>query len=169
LPADASAATVVRALLQDVNGALARQLLLQLASLPAAPAQGAAGQTASPHWMFELPLATPQGAAPTPFEISRDGGHSATGMEDPEPTWRARFALDLGAAGPVHARVSLAGGRVRVGLWAEEPATAEALDTDRGGLLADLGAQKFEAAVTVLAGQPAGASANPGRFVDRAL
>ncbi len=171
LPSDAPPATVVRALLQDVNGALARQVLYQLASLPGAPGPAAPAQAdpGQPHWMFELPLATPQGATPTPFEISRDGGRSASGGDDAEPTWRARFSLDLGAAGPVHARVSLAGGRVRVGLWAEQPATAEALDAERGALSADLAGQQFEAAVTVLAGQPASPAADPGRFVDRAL
>ncbi|HXQ09519.1 MAG TPA: flagellar hook-length control protein FliK, partial [Caulobacteraceae bacterium] len=171
LPSDAPPATVVRALLQDVNGALARQVLYQLASLPGAPGLAAPAQADSsqPHWMFELPFAAFQGATPTPFEISRDGGRSATGGDDTEPTWRARFSLDLGAAGPVHARVSLAGGRVRVGLWAEQPATAEALDAERGALSADLAGQQFEAAVTVLAAQPANPAADPGRFVDQAL
>jgi hypothetical protein len=167
LPADAPTAVLVRALLQDVNGALSRQVLYQLASLPAgAPA----GQAERQQWMFELPLLTPQGATPTPFEISRDGGgqRTASGEED-EPTWRARFSLDLGLAGPVHARISLAGGRVRVGLWAEQAATAAALDAGRGALSAELAAQQFEPAVTVLPGQPAGVAASPGRFVDKVL
>ncbi|HXQ10090.1 MAG TPA: flagellar hook-length control protein FliK [Caulobacteraceae bacterium] len=166
LPADATAATLVRALLEDVNGALARQVLFQLASLPnASPAVETA-----PHWMFELPFAAPQGASPTPFEISRDGGGQRTaGGEEGEPTWRARFSLDLGAAGPVHARVSLAAGRVRVGLWAEQAGTAAALDAGRGVLSAELAAQRFDPAVTVLPGQPAGVAADPGQFVDKAL
>jgi hypothetical protein len=169
LPPDAPPATVVRTLLQDVNGALARQVLYQLASLPDAPGPAVAhGDPAQPRWMFELPLATAQGATPTPFEISRDGGRSAAG-DDAGPTWRARFSLDLGAAGAVHARVALVGGRVRVGLWAEQPETAGALDAQRGVLTADLVGQQFDAAVTVLAGQPASAAADPGRFVDQAL
>jgi hypothetical protein len=166
LPADATAETLVRALLEDVNGALARQVLYQLASLPNA---SPAGETA-PHWMFELPFAAPQGATPTPFEISRDGGGQRTaGGEAVEPSWRARFSLDLGAAGPVHARVSLAAGRVRVGLWAEQAETAAALDAQRGVLSADLAAQQFDPAITVFPGQPAGAAADLGRFVDKAL
>jgi hypothetical protein len=166
LPADAPAVTLVRALLQDVNGALARQVLYQLASLPGAARGGDAGQ---PRWMFELPLVTPQGATPTPFEIGRDGGQRSASGEPGEPAWRARFSLDLGAAGPVHARLSLVGGKVRVGLWAEHPQTAAALDHDRGALTADLAGQQLGATVTVLPGQPAGAAADPGQFVDRAL
>jgi hypothetical protein len=171
MPSDAPPATVVRTLLQDVNGALARQVLYQLASLPGAagPTAPAQPDPAQPHWMFELPFATAQGATPTPFEISRDSGRAAAGGDDAEPTWRARFSLDLGAAGPVHARVALVGGRVRVGLWAEQPTTAEALDAERGALAADLAGLRFDAAVTVLAGQPASPAADPGRFVDRAL
>jgi hypothetical protein len=164
LPADAPAPVLVRALLEDVNGALARQVLYQLASLPNPSPGGGPAQ-----WMFELPLLTPLGATPTPFEIGRDGGQRSSGGEASEPTWRARFSLDLGDAGPVHARVSLAHGRVRVGLWAEQAQTAAALDAARGVLSADLAAQQFDPAVTVLPGRPAGAAADPGRFVDKAL
>ncbi|HLI65694.1 MAG TPA: flagellar hook-length control protein FliK [Caulobacteraceae bacterium] len=159
-------AAIAHALLAGVTGALARQLLSQLASLPDAP--HAPGQAAAPQWSFEIPVTTPQGPAILPLRISRDGGGVAT-PGDEAPVWRARFALDAPGGGTVHASVSLRGGHARVGLWAEQPEMAAALDERRASLAQDLAGQALDAAVTVFPGQPPVALAGAGRFVDRAL
>jgi hypothetical protein len=164
---DAPAATLVRALLHGVDGALARQVLFQLASLP--DAARVAGDASARQWAFELPLATPAGVTPTPFEIRRDGGQGAGSDRAGAPTWRARFSIDLGGAGPVHAHVSLQNGRARVNLWAEQPDTAAALEASRAALATDLSGQDFEPTVAVFPGQPASPTADPGHFLDRAL
>ncbi|HLK23180.1 MAG TPA: flagellar hook-length control protein FliK [Caulobacteraceae bacterium] len=159
---------LVRVLMQGVSGAIARQVLYQLASAPSAPLASGA-PPAQPHWLFEIPLATQQGVSPTPFEIARDGGRAPRGRQDGEPQWRARFSLELGTAGVVHARVAVGNGRARVTLWAERPDTAAVLDGRRGALAADLTAQAFDPSVAVFPGQPPNAAVDPGRFLDQAL
>ena len=113
-------------LLGDTDAAIARQTLLQVASLPdrvdtAAPRI----DPAAPRWSFEIPFATPQGTAMAQFEISRDGGGNE--VEAAKRVWRARFSLDVEPAGPVHALVSLSGDKTSVRMWAERPATAAQL------------------------------------------
>ena len=87
-------AASARHLLDDTNAAIARQTLLQVASLP-----GQVDRTASrldptvPRWNFEIPFVTPQGTAMAQFEISRDGAGNET--EAAKRAWRARFSLDV--------------------------------------------------------------------------
>ena len=114
-------------LLGDTDAAIARQTLLQVASLPdrvdyPVPA---AHRHLAPRWNFEIPFLTPQGTAMAQFEISRDGG--GTEVEAAKRMWRARFSLDVEPAGPVHALVSLSGDTTSVRMWAERPATAARL------------------------------------------
>ena len=69
--------TTLRHLLQDTDAAIARQTLLQVASLPDRN-DGASARLdpAAPRWNFEIPFAMPQTTAIAHFEISRDGGSS---------------------------------------------------------------------------------------------
>lgn len=119
-------AVAAHRLLEDVDAALARQTLLQVASLPdrndAARPQFDA---TTPRWSFEIPFLTPRGTAMAQFEISRDGGGRE--VEAAKRVWRARFSLDVEPTGPVHAQVSLIGERTSVRMWAERPATAAQL------------------------------------------
>src|SRR5439155_18675489 len=63
-------------LLDDTDAAIARQTLLQVASLPDRTDTSAAkADMTMPGWNFGVPFATPQGTAGAEFEISRDGGH----------------------------------------------------------------------------------------------
>ena len=164
----ADGAEAIARLVRQVGAALARQTLMQAASTPssAAPARGPDERPAA-HWLFELPLATPQGPAVAPFEIDRDG--SAGAPAGAEPAWRARFCLDLDPMGPVHAKVTLVGGQVRVALWAEDGETLQRLMARRDELSNDLLAEDFEASIAVFPGQPPAAPPPAGRFMDKAV
>ena len=122
----ASLATSAHHLLDNTDAAIARQTLLQVASLPdRLDLPTAQVDHTQPRWNFEIPFLTPQGTAMAQFEISRDGGGSE--VEAAKKVWRARFSLDVEPAGPVHALVSLVGDKTSVRMWAERPATAAQL------------------------------------------
>lgn len=134
----------------EVEQALARQTLHQLASLPDGPAA---------RWMFELPLATPQGPAIAQFAIDRDDP-SRAGPDAP-PAWQARFSLDLPPLGPVHVSLRIDGDRTAVTMWAEQPEGLERLRS-RGGELAGA----LAADVVFRPGSPRPPEPPPGRLVD---
>jgi hypothetical protein len=144
---------IVQHLAREVAQAVARQTLHQLASLPD-------GQT--PSWLFELPVATPQGAAIAQFEIDRDGRQSGAAA-GPE-AWRARFSIDIEPLGPVHVHLRLDGERTAVTVWAERPEGLERLR----GLGAEL-AHALPAEVIFHPGSPRRPLPENGQFVDRAL
>jgi Flagellar hook-length control protein FliK len=156
-------------LLESTDAALARQTLLQVASLPSA---GDAGGTrldgSSPRWNFEIPFVTPQGTAMAQFEISRDGGGSE--VEAKKRVWRARFSLDIEPAGPVHALISLNGERTSVRMWAERPATAAQLRAGAAELSQALGQAELKPGDIVIrqGTPPQVAPARAGHFLDRA-
>src|SRR3982075_4169583 len=94
---DAPLATTAHHLLSDTDAAIARQTLLQVASLPdRVDIASARTDPTTPRWNFEIPFATPQGTAMAQFEISRDGGGGE--LEAAKRGWRAR--LLPGAPGP---------------------------------------------------------------------
>jgi hypothetical protein len=159
LPAE----TVAGRLAQETSAATARQLLMQAGSTALRGGGGKAG----PHWLFELPLATAQGPATAQFEIDAD--ETKDGQDPDEQTWRARFSLDLAGSGPVHAKVALRGGKLRVSLWAEQDATRASLDQSRDELLQELGEEGLEAQVIVLPGAPEAAPPPAGRFLSRSV
>lgn len=153
-------------LIAQTDGALARQTLLQAASLPDQPDVPRAD--AAQRWSFEIPFATPQGTSIAQFEVSRD---ARAPKSDPQArTWRARFSLDVEPMGPVHALVTLAGARASVTLWAERVATATRLNESSALLSEALRAAELEPAEFQLrvGAPPAMRQAAPGRFMDRA-
>jgi Flagellar hook-length control protein FliK len=155
-------------LLAETEAALARQTLLQAASVPdRADPQAPRPDSTGPRWNFEIPVATPQGTAIAQFEIARDG-HSAP-SEDAARVWRVRFTLDVEPMGPVHAHIALAGARASVSLWAEREPSAARL-REQAALLRDaLTEAEFEPGdVVVREGAPPQARAAAGRFLDRA-
>jgi hypothetical protein len=158
-------------LLADTDGAIARQTLLQVASLPdqVDPVTGRI-DSVSPRWNFEIPFVTPQGTAMAQFEISRDGG-TASEAEAASRAWRARFSLDVEPAGPVHALVSLAGDRTSVRMWAERPATADQLRAGVSQLSQALSrAELTPGDIVIRDGAPLQlVSAKAGHFLDRVL
>jgi len=148
---DADPETLLPQLRGEVEQALARQTLHQLASRPDGP--GA-------HWMFELPLATPQGPAIAQFAIDRDD--VARSSPEEAPAWQARFALDLPPLGPVHVNLRIDGDRTAVTMWAETPEGLERLRS-RGGELAGA----LAAEVVFRPGSPRPPAPPPGRLVDQ--
>ena len=170
IASDAPLATNVHHLLNDTDAAIARQTLLQVASLPdRVDAAGARIDPAGPRWNFEIPFVTPQGTAMAQFEISRDGGGRE--VEAVKRVWRARFSLDVEPAGPVHALVSLSGERTSVRMWAERPATAAQLRDGAAQLSQALSKAELQPGdIVIRDGTPPQAAPAPaGHFLDRAL
>jgi hypothetical protein len=159
---------VAKVLMSAVDGALARHVLLQVASLPERTDATAA------RWTFEVPFALPQGTTIAQLEIGRDGRQGAP-ENATKSVWRARFSVDLHPIGPVHASITLNvtpnGGRTAVTLWAERPETSAQLRAHVGGLTQALrGAELDPGDVLVRDGAPPRQrSALPaGHFLDRA-
>jgi hypothetical protein len=170
LPSDAPPATTARQLLGDTEAAIARQTLLQVASLPDRIETSAPRvDPAAPRWHFEIPFATPLGTAMAEFEISRDGGGSE--VEAAKRIWQARFSLDVEPAGPVHALVSLVGETTSVRMWAERPETATQLRAGAAQLSQALAKAELQPGDIVIGDgrPPQSAPAPAGHFLDRAL
>ena len=174
IPPGAPLATVAHRLLEDTDAALARQTLLQVASLPqgadqSADARGNRIDPAVPRWNFEIPFATPQGTAMAQFEISRDG--TGNEVEAAKRVWRARFTLDVEPAGPVHALVTHSGERTSVRMWVERPQTAARLRAGAFELSQALSrAELIPGDIVIREGTPPQpAPAKAGYFLDRAL
>ncbi|UGA47603.1 flagellar hook-length control protein FliK [Bradyrhizobium quebecense] len=162
-------ANAAHRLLENTDAALARQTLLQIASLPDR-GDGTRPQldTMVPRWNFEIPFLTQQGTAMAQFEISRDGGGNE--VEAAKRVWRARFTLDVEPAGPVHALVSLNGERTSVRMWAERPSTVAQLRAGASELSQALTrAELTPGDIEIRDGSPPQpAPARAGHFLDRA-
>lgn len=167
---DAPLATTAHHLLDDTHAAIARQTLLQVASLPdRIDVTGPKIDVTTPRWNFEIPFVTLQGTAMAQFEISRDG--SAGEVEAAKRVWRARFSLDVEPTGPIHALVSLVGEKTSVRMWAERPATAAQLRAGASELSQALAKAELQPGEIVIrdGAPPQAAPAKAGHFLDRAL
>jgi hypothetical protein len=177
LPTDALPAATARQLLGDTEAAIARQTLLQVASLPdridtSAPRIDTSApriDPAAPRWHFEIPFVTPHGTAMAEFEISRDGGGNE--VEAAKRIWQARFSLDVEPAGPVHALISLVGETTSVRMWAERPETAAQLRAGAAQLSQTLAKAELQPGDIVISDgtPPQSRPAPAGHFLDRAL
>lgn len=171
LASETSLAGIVKHLLGNTDAALARQTLMQIASLPdSADGSPTRVDPAAARWNFEIPFATPQGTAVAQFEISKDGGNDSEASAA-QRVWRARFSLNVEPAGPVHAQVSLVGEKTSVRMWAERPATASQLRAGMSQLAQALTlAELTPGDIVIREGAPAQAApASAGHFLDRAL
>ncbi len=167
---NAPLATVAHRLLEETDAALARQTLLQVASLPdRTDASGARIDPSVTCWNFEIPFVTPQGTAMAQFEISRDGG--GTEIESAKKVWRARFSVDIEPAGPVHALVILSEGRTSVRMWADRPQTAARLRAGSFELSQALSRAELTPGDIVIrqGAPPQPPPARAGHFLDRTL
>jgi hypothetical protein len=170
LVAHAPLEETTRKLLADTDAALARQTLMQVASLPdRADAAAARLDPTTARWAFEIPFLTPQGTAMAQFEIAREGAAKET--EAAQRIWRAKFSLDVEPAGPVHAQISLVGDKTSVKMWAERPATAAQLRAGASQLSQALSrADLHPGEIVVRDGAPREpAPPSAGYFLDRAL
>ena len=167
---NAPLSSTVHHLIDDTDGALARQTLLQVASLPDRPDANVNRIDQSvPRWNFEFPFVTPQGTAMAQFEISRDGG--GVEVEAAKRTWQARFSINVEPAGPVHALISLSGERTSVRMWAERPQTAAQLRAGASELGQALSKAELSPGDIVIreGAPPQPTPAKAGHFLDRAL
>jgi hypothetical protein len=170
LTLDMPLAATVHHLLDDTDAAIARQTLLQVASLPdRADIAGPRTDPAAPRWNFEIPFATPAGTAIAQFEISRD--ETGREIDAAKRVWRARFSLDVEPAGPIHALISLSGDKTSVRMWAERPATATQLRAGASQLSQALSRAELQPGdIVIRDGAPLQPSPAPaGHFLDRAL
>jgi hypothetical protein len=166
---DMAPRAIAKVLLTEADAAIARQTLLQAASLPDRIDPGARADPSGPRWNFEVPFATPQGTAVAQFEIARDGRRAST--ESSKPVWCARFSFDVEPIGPVHAQIALIGARAAVTLWAERADTSTRLRDQAGELSDALRAAELDPSdVLVRFGAPPRPreAAPSGRFLDRA-
>jgi hypothetical protein len=169
LASDAPLAQTVHRLLDDTDAAIARQTLLQVASLPdRVDASGHRIDPSAPQWNFEIPFATAQGTAMAQFEISRDGGGNE--VDAARKVWRARFSLNVEPAGPVHALITLNGDKIFVRMWAERPATAQQLRAGASELSQALSKAELKPGDIVIRDgtPPQPVPARAGHFLDRA-
>lgn len=170
LAPDAPLATTAHHLLDNTDAAIARQTLLQVASLPdRVDTSGPRIDTTAPNWNFEIPFVTPQGTAMAQFEISRDGAGQE--VEAAKRVWRARFSIDVEPSGPIHAQISLVGDKTSVRMWAERPATAAQLRAGASQLSQQLSRAELQPGDIVIrdGNPPQAAPARAGHFLDRAL
>ena len=170
LAPDAPLPVTAHHLLDDTDAAIARQTLLQVASLPdRIDGSGVKIDTTASRWNFEIPFVTPQGTAMTQFEIARDGGGQE--VEAAKRVWRARFSLDVEPTGPIHAQVSLVGEKTSVRMWAERPATADQLRAGAALLSQALSRADLNPGDIVIrdGAPPQAVPAKAGHFLDRAL
>jgi hypothetical protein len=157
-----SPAAFAARLARRATGALSRQVLMQAASAGVGPRTTDRNQART--WLFELPLATPEGAAVAQFEVEADGEGPEAGARR---SWRTRFTFDVAPIGPVHARISHSAGQTRIALWVEDEAMLARLSARRGELDAMLAEAELPSQVALLPGAPAGTTPPPppGRFV----
>lgn len=169
LPQNATPREMALHLLDKTDSAIAREMLLKIASLPdRTESTVRPAEPASHRMTFDIPMATPTGTAVAQLRIERDGAqHNADGIT--EPMWRASFSIDLEPIGAVHVRIALVGGKATVSMNAERAESAESLSA--GLPLLEAGLRKAElepGALNCQAGQPATASADHGLYVDHA-
>lgn len=143
-------------LARQTEGALARLTTVQLANHNPDP----------PAILIELPVRHEERASILRLHIEQDERTHRKGEEG--SAWSVEAALDLGASGALHARVTLRGQRVAVQLRAESAAVVEALAARTSELEAMLRNAGLEIdRVVCLHGMPAGdIGARAARLLD---
>jgi Flagellar hook-length control protein FliK len=143
---------------RQTDGALARLTTVQLANNGADPSNAA--------MLIELPVRFDDRANVLRLRIERDGRSAQP--ESEIQAWSVEAAMDLGAAGSLHARVSLRGHRVGVQIRASSPGVVESLSAQSGTLESILRSAGLEVdRVVCLHGMPATDNgSNATRLVD---
>lgn len=121
LPADP--AKIVQHLARQVEGALSRVQLNQLASINNEP--GAARLS----WLLELPVQHPQGEVEVlPVRIERDSRRGSDGQIS--PVWSMNLVFDLGRGGVLRARVVLRDDKVYTTFNADDDQARRQIDNN---------------------------------------
>ncbi|RDV03437.1 flagellar hook-length control protein FliK [Undibacter mobilis] len=163
--AGASLREAAMTVLGQADAAIARHVMLQIASLPAAQQPAHPPDDHTQRLVFDIPLVTPQGTTVVQIQIERD----APQREAEAPIWSVRFAVDMEPIGPVRARVAQIGGRTSATLVAEKLESAAALQQDIGSLKAALAQANLEPGdLHCLSHDQTRVTAPQGQFVNRA-
>ena len=147
LPKGGDAALTAKLLAAGSEAALARQNLMQLASLPDEQ------HPAQTRWVAEVPLMTPQGASVAQLIVERDS--SNTSAEQPQPVWRVGLAMDIEPLGPVRANLALSGDHAWVTIAADRPESLAQLQQGAGWLSEALMSSSLEADIAFQSGPAA--------------
>jgi hypothetical protein len=132
---------------RQADGALARLTTVQISNSAPDPAVQS--------MLIDLPVRHEDRAAILRLKIEHDGSRRRDG--DGTESWTVEAAVDLGAIGALHAKVTLVGKRIGVQLRAESPAVVAALAQRTGELEAMLADSGLEVErVVCLHGMPAG-------------
>ena len=145
---------------------LARQTDGTLARLTTVQISNSAPDPAVQSMLVDLPIRHEDRSAVLRLKIERDGSRRRDG--DGAESWTVEAAVDLGAVGALHAKVTLIGKRIGVQLRAESPAIVAALSQRSGELESMLAESGLEVErVVCLHGMPAGdAGARLVRLLD---
>lgn len=161
-PLDGDRLDVARQLLGHTEGALSRLKLLQLASQPAD--QRPQTPAAAAEYRVEVPMLLRGETAMVQFVIEREARQKE---KTRARGWRMRFALSFSATGEIGADVGLHGRTVNVALWADDPATSEAMAAGAAELAPALARHGISlGAVRVRQGRPTSPGRASGAILD---
>ncbi len=160
--ADSSSAREVgRTLLHQADAALSRLRLTQLASQPQ---DARPGGLPSPDFMVELPMVLGHELAIAQLQVQRDSKGKSKANER---GWRLRFAVSFSVIGEVGAQIAMIGSTTNVVIWADEAATADALEAMLPELAPALAARGLEVgSVRVRRSAPEAPSHTAGQLMD---
>jgi len=149
LPTIANLGSQIAHLRKQLEGALSRIQLHQLASLPVS------AEAADRAWVFELPIR--YNDTTQLMHISIDTDESGPHNDTMQQTWTANLAFDLPELGAVHARISLRGDQLSTIFWAPSEITTARFQSALPELDQRLCAAGFKAPrVQALHGMPPG-------------
>jgi hypothetical protein len=165
LPSAPATLAVLEEPSQQLNE-LARQTDGTLARLTTVQISNSAHDPAVQSMLIDLPVRHEDRAAVLRLKIEKDGSRRRDG--DGADSWTVEAAVDLGAIGALHAKVTLIGKRIGVQLRAESPAVVAALSQRTDELEAMLAESGLDVdRVVCLHGMPAGdTGVRPARLLD---
>lgn len=150
VPENASPHVMAKLLAQESQAALARQDLLQLASLPETQ------KSSEPRYIVDIPLMTPQGPAVAQLAIERDS--HGTSAETPTPVWRVGLAINIEPLGPVRVNLALSGDHTWITIAADRPEALAQLRDQAGWLNEALTQSDLEADIAFQSSKPSATS-----------
>ena len=152
--------------LSQTDAAIARHVMLQIASLPASQQPSHPPDDHTQRLVFDIPLTTPTGTAVMQLQIEREAPRE---RHQQAPVWSVRFAVDIEPLGAVRARVSQIGDRTSVTMVADRPASAATLQQHIARLEIALTQAKLQPGdLHCLSHEAPKVTAPQGQFVNRA-